>query len=267
MEQYGLDKIRNIVLLSHSGAGKTSLAEAILFTSGAISRLGKVDDGTTTSDYDPDEIKRKISLSLALLPCQWKGTKVNLIDTPGYADFVSEVRSAMRVSEGAVVVICAASGVEVGTAQVWAYCEQDSLPRLIFVNKMDRENADFYRTLEDIQSRFGSRCLPVQLPIGAHTSFDGIVDLLTMKSYTGSTGKEAEIPSALQAQADSFHGKLVEAVAGIDERLIEKYLNDEEFSLEELETGLREAVVTGKIVPIMVGSAIQNVGIVHCWVP
>jgi len=262
MEQYGLDKIRNLVLLSHSGAGKTSLSEAILFTSGAISRLGKVDDGTTTSDYDPDEIKRKISLNLALLPCQWKGSKVNLIDTPGYSDFVGEVKSAMRVSEGAVIVICAASGVEVGSEQVWAYCEEASLPRIIFVNKMDRENADFYHTLEDIQSKFGSICLPVQLPIGAHNSFEGIVDLLTMKSYTGSTGKEAEIPSALQAQADSFHGKLVEAVAGIDERLIEKYLNDEEFSLEELETGLREAVVTGKIVPIMVGSAIQNVGIV-----
>ena len=262
MEQYGLDKIRNLVLLSHSGAGKTSLSEAILFTSGAISRLGKVDEGTTTSDYDPDEIKRKISLNLALLPCQWKGAKVNLIDTPGYSDFVGEVKSAMRVSEGAVIVICAASGVEVGSEQVWAYCEEASLPRLIFVNKMDRENADFYRTLEDIQSKFGSGCLPLQLPIGAHNTFEGIVDLLTMKSYIGFTGKEAEIPSALQAQADSFHGKLVEAVAGIDERLIEKYLNDEEFSLEELETGLRQAVVTGKIVPIMVGSAIQNVGVV-----
>jgi len=262
MEQYGLDRIRNVVFLSHSGAGKTSLSEAILFNSGAIPRLGKVDDGATTSDYDPDEIKRKISLNLSLLPCQWRETKVDLIDTPGYSDFVGEVKSAMRVCEGAVIVICAASGVEVGSEQVWTYCEEADLPRLIFVNKMDRENADFYRTVEDIQSKLGSKCLPVQLPVGAQNNFEGIIDLLAMKNYVGSTGKEAEIPSALQAQVDSFHGKLVEAVAGVDESLIEKYLNDEEISLEELRTGLRQAVVTGKIVPILVGSAIQNVGII-----
>ncbi len=262
MEQYELDKIRNLVLLSHSGAGKTSLSEVILFTSGAIARLGKVDDGTTTSDYDPDEIKRKISLGLALLPCQWRETKINLIDTPGYSDFVGEVKSAMRVSEGAVIAICAASGVEVGSEQAWSYCEDAGLPRLVFVNKMDRENADFYRIFEDIQSKFGSKCLPLQLPIGAHNSFEGIIDLLTVKGYVGPTGKEVEIPSALQSQVDSFHGKLVEAVAGVDEKLIEKYLNDEELGLEELETGLRQAVVAGKIVPVLVGSAIQNIGVV-----
>jgi len=262
MEQYGLDRIRNVVLLSHSGAGKTSLSEAILFNSGVISRLGKVDDGTTTSDYDPDEVKRKISLNLSLLPYQWRETKVNLIDTPGYSDFVGEVKSAMRVSEGAIIAICAASGVEVGSEQVWGFCEEADLPRLIFVNKMDRENADFYRTVEDIQSKFGSRCLPVQLPVGAQNNFEGIIELLTVKNYVGSLGKEAEIPSALQAQVDSFRGKLVEAVAGIDERLIEKYLNDEELTQEELGTGLRQAVMTGKIVPILVGSAIQNIGVI-----
>ncbi|MDI6815510.1 MAG: GTP-binding protein, partial [Dehalococcoidales bacterium] len=147
MQQYGLETIRNLVLLSHCGVGKTSVSEAILFTSGAITRLGRADDGTTTSDYDPDEVKRKISLNLALLPCPWKGAKINLIDTPGYSDFVGEVRAAIRVSEGAIIVVCAASGVEVGSEQVWTYCEQASLPRLIFINKMDRENANFYRTL------------------------------------------------------------------------------------------------------------------------
>ena len=146
MEQYGLDNIRNLVLLSHCGAGKTALSEAILFTAGAISRLGKVDDGATTSDYDPDEVKRKISLNLAMLPCQWKGAKINLIDTPGYSDFVGEVKAAIRVSEGAIVVVCAASGVEVGTEQVWAYSEEANLPRLVLVNKMDRDgNESLYR--------------------------------------------------------------------------------------------------------------------------
>ncbi|MFQ6122831.1 MAG: GTP-binding protein, partial [Dehalococcoidales bacterium] len=221
MAQYGLENIRNTVLLSHAGAGKTSVAEAILFTAGAINRLGKVDEGTSTSDYDPDEIKRKISINLSLLPCQWRDTKFNLIDTPGYSDFVGEVKAAIRVSEGAMIVLCAASGVEVGSEQVWGYCEETNLPRLIFINKMDRENADFFRTVEEVQSKFGRRCLPVQIPIGAHKNFQGVVDLLTMKSYTGSPPKEAEIPSSLQSQVDSFREKLVEAVAEIDDRLIE----------------------------------------------
>jgi len=261
MKQYGLEDIHNLVLLSHYGAGKTSLSEAILFTAGAITRLGKVDDGTTTSDYDPTEVKRKISINLAMLPCEWKGTKINLIDTPGYSDFAGEVKAAMRVSEGAIIVICAASGVEVGSEQVWSYSEEASLPRLIFINKMDRENADFYRTLEQLQSKFGSRCLPLQLPIGAQDDFQGIVDLLTMKSYIGSPAKEAEVPSSLKDQADSLREKLVEAVAEIDDRLIEKYLGGEELSLDELSNGLRQAVVTGKIVPILVGSALKNIGI------
>ncbi len=262
MPQYGLENIRNLVLLSHAGAGKTSLAEATLFTTGAISRLGRVDDGSTTSDYDPDEIKRKISVNLTTLPCEWQKTKINLIDTPGYSDFVGEVRAAMRVSDGAIIVLCAASGVEVGSEQVWAYCEEAALPRLIFINKMDRENADFYRTVEAVKAKFGSRCVPLQLPIGAHDSFQGVVDLLTMKSYLGSEVKEAEIPSSLQNQASSFREKLVEAVAEIDDKLIEKYLNGEELSLEELGDGLRQATLGGKIVPVLVGSAVQNIGII-----
>jgi elongation factor G len=260
MQQYGLENIRNFVLLSHCGAGKTSLSEAILFTAGAITRLGKVDEGTTTSDYDPDEIKRKISINLAILPCQWKDAKINLIDTPGYTDFVGEVKAAVRVSEGAIIVICAASGVEVGTEQVWEYSEEANLPRLIFINKMDRENADFYRTVDALKSRFGPKCLPLQLPIGAQSDFQGVVDLLRMKSYIGATAKEAEIPSSLQAQVESFREKVVEAAAEVDDKLIEKYLGGEELSLEELGDALHQAIVTGKVVPILVGSAMQNIG-------
>jgi len=260
MEQYGLENIRNLVLLSHNGAGKTSLSEAILFTAGVINRLGKVDDGTTTSDYDPAEVKHNISINLSMLPCPWKGAKINLLDTPGYSDFVAEVKAAIRVSEEAVVMVCAASGVEVGTEQMWTYSEEASLPRLIFVNKMDRENADFYRTVNELQAKFGSRCVPMQLPIGAQSDFQGIVDLLAMKSYTGPEAKEDEIPSSLQSQVESFREKLVEAVAEVDDNLLEKYLGGEELSLEELSDGLRQAVVTGKVVPILVGSALKNIG-------
>ena len=261
MKQYGLENIRNTVLLSHSGAGKTTASEAILFTAGAVSRLGKVDDGATTSDYDPDEIKRKISISLSLLPCEWRDTKVNLIDTPGYSDFVSEVKAAMRVSESAIIMVDVTAGVEVGTEQVWGYCEESRLPRLILVNKMDRENADFFRIVEEVRAKFGSKCLPLQLPIGAHTSFQGIVDLLTMKGYAGSPAKEAEIPSSMQAQIDSFREKLVEAIAEVDDNLIEKYLGGEELGMDELKTTLRQAVTSGSIVPILAGSALQNTGI------
>jgi len=261
MEQYGLENIRNLVMLSHSGAGKTSLSEAILFTAGVINRLGKVDDGTTTSDCDPDEIKRKISINLMLLPCPWKGTKLNLIDTPGYPDFAGEVRVAIRVSEGAIIVICAASGVEVGSEQVWAYSEEADLPRLIFINKMDRENADFNRTVDELRLKFGSKCVPVQLPIGAQNNFQGIVDLLALKSYIGSEMKEGEIPSSLQSEVNNLRNQLVEAVAETDDNLLEKYLESGELSLEELSDGLQRATVTGRIVPILVGSALQNVGI------
>jgi elongation factor G len=261
MQQYGLENIRNVVLLSHAGAGKTSASEAILFTAKAINRFGRVDEGSTTSDYDPDEIKRKISINLSLLPCQWRDTKINLIDTPGYSDFVGEVRAAMRVSEGAIVVICAASGVEVGSELVWSYCQEANLPRLIFVNKMDRENADFFRTVEGIQSKFGHKCIPTQLPIGAQSSFQGVIDLLTMKSYTGSPPKEGEIPSDLAAQAKSFREKLLEAAAETDDKLIEKYLGGEELSLEELKNGLRQATVSGNLFPILTGSALQNIGV------
>jgi len=261
MEQYGLENTRNVVLLSHSGAGKTSLAEAMLFAAKVINRLGKADDGTTTSDYDPDEIKRKISINLSILPCPWRGSKVNLIDTPGYSDFAGEVRAGMRVSEGAIIVICAASGVEVGSEQVWTYCEEANLPRIICINKMDRENADFSRTLAQLRASFGTKCVPLQLPVGAQSDFRGLVDLLSQKSYIGPAMKEEEIPSSLQGEVDSLHSQLVEAIAETDDSLLEKYLEGEELTAEELGAGLRQGVAAGKIVPVMVGSALQNIGV------
>ena len=260
MAEYGLANIRNLALLSHNSAGKTSLAEAILFNAKVINRLGKVDDGSSTSDYDPSEQKRNISISLSMLPYEWQSNKINLIDTPGYPDFVGEVKSGMRVSEGAIIVVCAASGVEVGTEQMWGYAEEASLPRLIVVNKMDRENANFSRTVAEIQAKFGRQCVPIQLPIGGTSSFEGVVDLLTMKAYTGTAATEGEIPDALRSEVESYREKLVEGIAEVDDALIEKYLGGEELSQQEMVTGLRQGVVTGKVIPILVTSATKNIG-------
>ncbi len=259
MANYGPENIRNLSLLSHNGAGKTSLAEAILFTAKVVNRLGRVDDGSSTSDYDPAEQKRNISISLSMLPYEWLGKNVNLIDTHGYPDFVGEVRSGLRVSEGAVVVICAASGVEVGTEQAWSYLEENNLPRLIFINKMDRENADFTRAVEGIQSRFGRRCVPLQVPIGAHNDFQGVVDLIAMKGYTDTAGTEGDIPDSVQGLVETYREQMVEAAAEVDDSLIEKYLGGEELSREELTDGLRQGVLAGKVVPILVGSATKNI--------
>jgi len=261
MQHHATEQIRNVVLLSHSGAGKTSLAEAMLFNSGAITRLGKVDQGNTTSDYDPDEVKRKISIYLSLLPCEWNGFKVNAIDTPGYADFVAEVSSAVSVADGASIVVCAASGVEVGTELAWRYVEERGIPRLIFVNKIDRENADFFRVVGEVQSHFGRKCLPIGLPIGAEQDFRGVVDLVRMKAYSGPNWEEGEIPDSLQGRVEEFREKLVEAAAETDDELTAKYLEGEQLTEEEISQGLRAATLSGQIVPILVGSALKNMGV------
>jgi len=261
MAQYGIENIRNLALLSHNGAGKTSLAEAILYNAKVINRLGKVSDGSTTSDYDPSEQKRSMSISLSMLPYIWQTNKINLMDTPGYPDFVGEVKSAIRVSEGAVVVVCCASGVEVGTEMAWSYCEEINLPRIIYLNKMDRENVDFNKVVNQIQTKFGRKCIPIQLPIGAHTTFQGVIDLLKMKSYTGTEAKEGDITANLKAQVDELRGKLTEAVAEADDKLLEKYLGGEELTGVELENGLRQGVITGKIIPIMAGTGLQNIAV------
>ena len=262
MAQYGLENIRNLALVAHNGAGKTSLAEAILFNTKLINRLGKVSEGSTTSDYDPAEQKRGMSISLSMLPYIWQGNKINLIDTPGYPDFVGEVKSAIRVSEGAVVVICAASGVEVGTEQVWSYCDASNLPRIVCINRMDRENVDFIKVVDQIQSKFGRKCLPIQLPIGSHTGFQGVIDLLKMKSYTGTAAQEGDVPQALQSQAQSLREKLVESIAETEDSLLEKFLGGEELTQEELTKALRQAVVNGKLVPILAGSGLQNIAVI-----
>ena len=261
MAQYGLDNIRNLALLAHNGAGKTSLAEAILFNTKIINRLGKVSEGSTTSDYDPAEQKRAMSINLSMLPYIWQGNKINLMDTPGYPDFIGEVKSAIRVSEGAVIVVCAASGVEVGTEQVWAYCDTVNLARIVYINRMDRENVDFTKVVDQIQSKFGRKCLPIQLPIGEHTTFQGVIDLLKMKSYTGAVSKEGEVPAELLNEAKSLREKLIESIAETEDALLEKFLGGEELNPEELTKALTKAVAAGKLIPIMAGAGLQNIGV------
>lgn len=252
--------IRNVVLLSHQGAGKTSLAESMLFISGAIQRLGNVADGTTTSDYDPIEIERHMGINLSLLPAQWQGMKLNIIDTPGYADFVGEARSGLRVTEGAIIAVCAASGVEVGTEQMWSDAEKGNLPRLVFVNKMDRDNADFFSTLKGTQAKLSPKCLPVQLPIGSQKDFQGIIDLVTMKAYIGADSQEAEIPSALREQAEASRERLVEAAVEADDELINKYLEGESINNEEIFAAIRKSTIVGRLVPVFVGSSLKGIG-------
>ena len=253
-------QIRNVVLLSHQGAGKTSLVESMLFTSGAIQRLGSVADGTTTSDYDQLEIERHMGVNLSLLPTQWQAMKLNIIDTPGYADFVGEARSGLRVAEGAVIAVCAASGVEVGTEQMWSDAEKGGLPRLIFVNKMDRDNADFLSTLKGMQAKLSPKCMPVQVPIGSQKDFQGVIDLVTMKAYIGIDSQEAEVPSALREQAEASREKLVEAAVEADDELINKYLEGESIDNEEVFAAIRKSTIAGKLVPVFAGSALKGIG-------
>jgi len=182
--------IRNVALISHGGAGKTSLSEALLYDSGAIKRLGKVEEGNTVSDYDPEEIRRRMSVNTSILPCEWRGCKINILDTPGYMDFVGEVLGALRVCDAAIVVVDASAGVEVGTEMVWSYADERQLPRFVFVNKMDRENADFLRVVGEVAEKFGVNVIPLQLPLGSQAAFSGVVDLIRMKAYVGPEAKE-----------------------------------------------------------------------------
>ncbi len=264
MKDYATESIRNVTLVGHGSTGKTTLTEAALFRSGAISRLGRVDDGTTTSDYDPDEVKRRISVNLSLLPCEWKAHKINLIDTPGYADFVGEARGGLRAGDAALVVVCAASGVQVGTENAWGLIRESHIPAAIIINRLDRENADFQRSLEQVRTALaapGVRFAPVHLAIGAQDGFQGVVDLLALKAYTSDQDVEGEVPTSLADQVNRYHEQLIEAIAETDDALINKYLEGEELTLEELRRGLRAAVRSGSVVPVFAASGLKSIGI------
>lgn len=264
MKEYRSDRLRNIGIVAHGGAGKTSLAEALLFNSGAVNRLGRVDDGSSTTDFEPEEIKRKVTISAALAPCEWRDHKINFVDTPGYADFVAEVKGTLRAVDSALVVLCAASGVEVETEKVWRYADELSLPRIGFINKMDRENADFFSVFDSMKERLSASVVPLQLPIGAEDSFKGIVDLIKMKAITCTQQNkftEGDIPEDLLEKALESRQILIEAVAETDDDLLVKYLDGEELSDEELATGLLKGIAEAKVFPVLCGSAFKNIGI------
>lgn len=265
MKQYPADRIRNIGLFSHGGAGKTSLTEALLFDTKTTTRLGKVEEGNTVTDYDPDEIKRRISVSAAVAPVEWRDSKINIIDAPGYADFIGDVKSALRVADAAIILIDASAGVEVGTEQAWRLAGERGIPRMIFINKMDRENADFGRALASARAAFGSAVAPIQFPIGAEKQFRGVVELLTEQAHTyadnGSGSFESgPIPDNLREGEETYRRQLVEAIAEQDEELTMRYLEDEPISTEELAAGLKQCVASGAVVPVLVGSATTNRG-------
>jgi elongation factor G len=266
LPHYSADRIRNVGLFAHGGAGKTSLAEALLFDAKATTRLGRVDEGNTVTDYDPDEIKRRISVSAAIAPVEWRDTKINIIDAPGYADFIGEVKSALRVADAAIIVIDASAGVEVGTEQAWRLAEERGIPRLIFINKMDRENADFARALASAREAFGNAVAPIQFPIGAEKQFKGVVDLLSEQAYVYGDNASGEftsgpIPDDLKTDEETYRRQLVESIAEQDEELMMRYLEDEAISTEELAAGLKQCVADGVVVPVLVGSATQNKGV------
>lgn len=264
MKSYSSEAIRNIALISHGGAGKTSLAEALLFTSGAINRLGTIETGTTTTDYDPDEIKRQVTINVGLAPLEWDGVKINLLDTPGYFDFIGDLIGALRVADCSAVVVCAVSGVEVGTEKVWQYADDFSLPRLVLINKLDRENADFTGTIAQLQEHFGLNVVPVQMPIGKEDDFKGVIDLIEEKALLFSDGEktveEQEIPAELREQAEAMREKLIEAVAETDDDLLLKYLEGEMLEVEEIKQSLRRGILERKITPVLCGSATRNFG-------
>ncbi|MBI2723984.1 MAG: elongation factor G [Chloroflexi bacterium] len=261
MKEYRTEQLRNVVLLGHGGTGKTSLTEAALFASGGTSRMGKVEDGTTTSDFEPDEVKRKISLSLSLVPCEWSDHKINIIDTPGYADFTGEVRSGIRAADIGVIVVDAAAGVQVGTEMTWRAADQARLPRLVFVNRMDRENANFDATLQALQARWGKKVAPLVLPIGAQDAFSGVVNLIDRKAYMGDKGSPAEIPAGMEAAVEAACEQLVEAVAEADDDLLAAYLDGKTPDEEEMVRALRKGIADGLVYPVFAGSAAKNIGI------
>jgi elongation factor G len=266
MKVYDAPSIRNVALVGHGGSGKTSLAAAMLFDAGAVNRLGRVDDGTTVTDFDPDEVERKISLQSALAFAEWKKSKINLIDTPGYANFLPEARAGLRVVDAAVVVVDAVSGVEVQTEKVWGYAGEYGLARLVAVNRMDRENASFERALETVERAFGRGAVPVAVPLGQERGFKGLVDLVSQSASeytTDGSGKAqaSDVPADVQEKVKAWREKLVEMVAESNEELMEEFFDKGTLSQEQLSKGLRQAVASGKLYPVVPVSSTLNVGV------
>jgi elongation factor G len=261
-----LDKVRNIGIAAHIDAGKTTTTERILFYSGVVHKIGEVHDGTAVTDWMAQERERGITITAAAISTNWKEHRINIIDTPGHVDFTIEVERSMRVLDGVVAVFCAVGGVQPQSETVWRQADRYKVPRLVFVNKMDRMGANFLRVREQIRARFGSNAVPIQLPIGSEAELVGIIDLVKMKAYIykdeiGKDIEEIDIPADLVELANDWHGKLLESVADSDDDLMEKYLEGEELTEDEVRSGLRKGTLSGKIVPMTCGSAFKNKGV------
>ncbi|TMD55486.1 MAG: elongation factor G [Chloroflexi bacterium] len=264
MPKFGPDKIRNVAILGHSHDGKTTLAEAILHATGTVARMGSTDAGTSTLDFEPEEVRRRISIGLGVGSVEHNGYKLNLVDAPGFFDFAGQVVSALRSVEGALVVVSANAGLAVGTEIAWDQCNRDRKPRLVVVNKMDKENADFFGTVTALRAALKPKPVPIQVPIGSEASFKGVVDLLHMKALvTGGDGKgqEVPIPDDLKARVEEYRNQMMEAAAEGDDELLEKYLEEGELNEEEMQKGLREGIVAGTVAPVVCCSAAKLLGV------
>lgn len=263
MKKYDSKNIRNLALVGHSGSGKTTLSESLLYLSKALARPGKVEDGNTVSDWDKEEIARQISISLSVLPVEWKETKINLLDAPGYFDFAGQVLTALRASESALMVIDASAGIEVGSEIYWNYMEKIDLPRIIFLNKMDKPNVDFNIRIHELHQEFGKKVLPLTLTLGMGEDFEGIIDIMEMKAYKYDNFKveEVEVPEIRVEEAKAAFNEIVEVIAMTDDDLMEKYFAGEEFTDDEVRRGLSAAILNGSAVPLIAGSATMGAGL------
>jgi elongation factor G len=261
MKEYTTEMIRNVALVSHSSAGKTMLAEAFSHFTGATTRLGKIEDGSTISDFEDEEIRRGISLSTAVIPVEYKDHKINFLDTPGYNDFVGEMISALRVSDGAIVVVDSVAGSEVGTEIAWNYCDQFEIPRFVLINKMNRENANFQKARDSVQELSEIRLLPIQLPWGEKQDFKGVIDLLTMKAYADDGKTATDIPEELVEEAETAHNELIEAAAEGEDELLMKYLEGEELESKEIMRGLVSVFRNRSYIPVFVAAGAAEIGL------
>ena len=263
MKDYKTNKLRNLALVGHSGAGKTSLTESLLYFTKAINRVGKVADGNTVSDYEKQEIKRKISIQTSIIPVEYKDYKVNFIDAPGFFDFEGEVLNALRASESALFVIDGENGIEVGTEKYWKYTENISLPRIIFVNKLDKENAKFNQVVSDLHIDFSKKIIPLTLTLGEGENFEGLIDVIDKKAFKYVDGKveEVEIPEIRVEEVNAVYEEIQEVVAESDDELMDKYFSGESFTEEEFKEGFRKAIINGNAVPLVTGSLEKNIGL------
>ncbi|MDD5712051.1 MAG: GTP-binding protein, partial [Smithellaceae bacterium] len=265
MAKYDSKSLRNVAFVGHGGTGKTSLCESLLFVSGKSERLGRVDEGTSSMDFEPEEQKRRISISAAVNFCNWEKHKINIVDTPGDSNFAYDTKSCLRIIDGVIVVIDAVSGVEFQTEVVWEYADEFNLPRFVFINRTDRERADFYKAVASVKDRLGKKVTPFFLPIGKEDKFNGLIDLIAMKALVfddlKGTFKTTDIPADLQSDAEEYRETLMEDIAESDEVLMDKYLDSGELTAEEIELGIRKGVLSGSLIPVICGSASKNIGI------